>query len=188
MVSILESILFAIGEEGLDINQISNIMEIDEEEVSNLIDKLTTKYEDKDSGIELKLLGNKYKLITKAKNIDYIKKMTDNVSNTLSKSALETLAIIAYNEPITRLQIDELRGVNSSQMLRNLLSKGFIEDDGKSDMPGKPILYKTTNHFLDYFGLSTKNDLPKINLDDIEVLDDEDLFLSKYKEKSGIDE
>ncbi len=185
MISVLESILFAVGEEGLDINQISEIMELKEEEVYDLIEKLKIKYDDNNSGIDLKLLGNKYKLITKVINGDYIKKLTDNVSNTLSKSALETLAIIAYNEPITRIQIDEIRGVNSSQMVRNLLSKGFIEDIGKSDFPGKPLLYKTTNHFLDYFGLSTKEDLPKINMEDIEVLEDEDLFLSKYKEEVG---
>lgn len=187
MISVLESILFAVGEEGLDTDQISKIMEIDNEDVKRAINELTDKYESDDSGIELKLLGNKYKLITKPNNSDYIKKLTDSVSNTLSKSALETLAIIAYNEPITRMGIDEIRGVNSSQMIRNLLSKGFIEDNGKSDMPGKPILYKTTNHFLDYFGLSTKEDLPKINMEDIEVLDEEDLFLSRYKEEVGED-
>lgn len=185
MNSALESVLFAVGEEGLDITQITEIMEIDEEKVKELIGTLIKKYESDDSGIELKLLGNKYKLTTKSENSEYLKKLTDTVSNTLSKSALETLAIIAYNEPITRVQIDEIRGVNSSQMVRNLLSKGFIEDDGKSDMPGKPILYKTTNHFLDYFGLSTKEELPKINMEDIEVLDDEDLFLSRYKEEVG---
>lgn len=187
MISVLESILFAVGEEGLNTTQISEIMEIDNEEVKRLIDELNKKYESDDSGIELKLLGNKYKLITKFKNSEYLKKLTDSVSNTLSKSALETLAIIAYNEPITRMGIDEIRDVNSSQMIRNLLSKGFIEDDGKSDLPGKPILYKTTDHFLDYFGLSTKEDLPKINMEDIEVLDEEDLFLSRYKEEVGED-
>lgn len=187
MISVLESLLFAVGEEGLDTTQISEIIEIDNEEVKKIIDELNKKYESDDSGIELKFLGNKYKLITKSKNSEYLKRLTDNVSNTLSKSALETLAIIAYNEPITRIQIDEIRGVNSSSMLRNLLSKGFIEDTGKSDLPGRPILYKTTNHFLDYFGLSTKEDLPKINMEDIEVLEDEDLFLSRYKEEAGDD-
>lgn len=187
MISVLESILFAVGEEGLDIDQISNIMEIEIDKVKDLINDLSKKYESNDSGIELKVLGNKYKLITKQENSKYIKNLTDTVSNSLTKSALETLAIIAYNEPITRVQIDEIRGVNSSSMIRNLLSKGFIEDDGKSNMPGKPILYKTTNHFLDYFGLSTKNDLPKIDIEDIEVLEEEDLFLSKYNEEGSDD-
>lgn len=181
MSSTLEAILFAVGDEGLTIEEISNILEIEEEQVTKEIENLGKVYEDR--GIELKLLGNKYKLITKAEYKEYIKKLTDEVSNNLSKSALETLAIIAYNEPITRVQIDDIRGVNSSQMIRNLLSKGFIEDIGKSDLPGRPLLYKTTNHFLDYFNLSTKEDLPEINMEEIEVLEDDDLFLTRYKEE-----
>lgn len=183
MVNILEAILFAVGEEGLDISEIASILEIDEEKTNDLLNELTKEYEKDNRGIEIKLLGNKYKLVTKELAHDYLVKLSDTVSNTLSKSALETLAIIAYNEPITRVQIDDIRGVNSSQMLRNLLSKGFIEDVGKSDMPGRPILYKTTNHFLDYFNLGSTKDLPKINTEEIEVLDDTDLFLSKYKEE-----
>lgn len=181
MSNVLEAILFAVGDEGLTIEEISNILEIEEEKVKQELESLEKTYENR--GIELKLLGNKYKLITKSEYKEYIKKLTDEVSNNLSKSALETLAIIAYNEPITRIQIDEIRGVNSSQMVRNLLSKGFIEDVGKSDLPGKPILYKTTNHFLDYFNLSTKEDLPEINMEEIEVLEDDDLFLTRYKEE-----
>ncbi|MBP3635103.1 MAG: SMC-Scp complex subunit ScpB [Bacilli bacterium] len=184
MSSILEAILFAVGDEGLTKKEISNILEIEEGKVNDELKKLEKIYENR--GIELKLLGNKYKLITKSEYKDYIKKLTDEVSNNLSKSALETLAIIAYNEPITRMQIDEIRGVNSSQMIRNLLSKGFIEDMGKSDLPGRPLLYKTTNHFLDYFNLSTKEDLPKINLEEIEVLEDDDLFLTRYKEEGEV--
>ena len=181
MSNVLEAILFAVGDEGLTIEEISSILEIEEENVKQELESLEKMYENR--GIELKLLGNKYKLITKSEYKDYIKKLTDEVSNNLSKSALETLAIIAYNEPITRVQIDEIRGVNSSQMIRNLISKGFIEDVGKSDLPGRPLLYKTTNHFLDYFNLSTKEDLPKINMEEIEVLEDDDLFLTRYKEE-----
>ena len=178
MSNILEAILFAVGEDGLTVEEISNILEIEKDKVLDEIEKLEKQYEDR--GIELKLLGNKYKLVTKTEYTDYIKKLTDEIGNNLSKSALETLAIIAYNEPITRVQIDEIRGVNSSVMLRNLVSKGFIVDAGKSDLPGRPILYKTTDHFLDYFNLSSKEDLPELN-EEIEVLE-EDLFLSRYKE------
>lgn len=185
MIGALESILFAVGDEGLSLEQLKNILELSEEEVLKIVDELNLLYKDDNRGIELKILGNKYKLATKQINKEYIKKMSEDVSNTLSKSALETLAIVAYNEPITRIQVDEIRGVNSSQMIRNLISKGFIEDAGKSDLPGKPLLYKTTNHFLDYFGLSTKEDLPKINMEDIEVLEEDDLFLSRYKEEVG---
>lgn len=93
-----------------------------------------------------------------------------------------TLAIIAYNEPITRVEIDDLRGVDSSYIVRRLLAKGLIKECGKSDLPGKPILYKTTDDFLDYFGLSSINELP--SLDNIEENNDEkDLFKSIYKDE-----
>lgn len=178
MSNILEAILFAVGEDGLSIKEISNILELEEDKVKEELDKLEKEYDNR--AIELKLLGNKYKLTTKEEYKDYIKKLTDEIGNNLSKSALETLAIIAYNEPITRMQIDDIRGVNSSVMIRNLVSKGFVIDAGKSDLPGKPILYKTTDHFLDYFNLSSKDDLPELS-EEIEVLE-EDLFLSRYKE------
>lgn len=180
MSNILEAILFAVGEEGLSLEEISNILELEEDEVKKELDILSKEYENR--GIELRLLGNKYKLITKEEYKEYIKKLSSEISNNLSKSALETLAIIAYNEPITRVQIDEIRGVNSSVMLRNLVSKGFIEDVGKSDLPGKPILYKTTNRFLDYFNLSSIDDLPELSSEDIEILE-EDLFQTRYKEE-----
>lgn len=185
MIDILESLLFAVGDEGLSLKQISEIMEISEEEANVLLDTLKDSYSDEKRGIDLKILGNRYKLTTKPNCTTYLKKLSDSVSNTLSKSALETLAIIAYNEPVTRVEIDDIRGVNSSQMIRNLISKGFIEDIGKSDLPGRPTLYKTTDYFLDYFGLSTKDDLPKMSVEDIEILEEEDLFLSRYKEVGG---
>lgn len=180
MSDILEAILFAVGEEGLSKEEISNILDINEDKALEEINKLDEYFNDR--AIEVKLLGNKYKLVTKEKYIEYLKKLTSEVSNNLSKSALETLAIIAYNEPITRIKIDEIRGVNSSVMIRNLVSKGFVEDAGRSDLPGKPILYKTTNRFLDYFNLSSKDDLPELKEEDIEVLEDEDLFLTRYSE------
>lgn len=185
MSSVLESLLFAVGEEGLSLDELESILELESEKIKKELEILKKLYDEENRGITLKLLGNKYKLVTKLKNKEYIKKLTEEVSNTLSKSALETLAIIAYNEPITRIDIDEIRGVNSSQMVRNLVSKGFIVEAGKSDLPGRPNLYKTTNYFLDYFNLSSKDELPKIDMEDIEVLEDDDLFNTRYKEEVG---
>ena len=129
----------------------------------------------------IKNFGNNYKLTTKSEHKDYYEKLSEiSDRRTLSQSALETLAIIAYNEPITRLQVDELRGVNSSQMIRNLIAKDFVRELGKSDTIGKPNLYGITSKFLDYFGLKSKEELPKIN----ELPDNEevDLYNSKYQE------
>ena len=178
----IEAISFSFGE-SVEWSKIASAIDLDKDVTDSYIRELMDEYEKEDRGITLKLLGNKYKLVTKAQNKEYIKKLTEEVSNTLSKSALETLAIIAYNEPITRIAVDEIRGVNSSQMIRNLVSKGFIVEDGKSDLPGKPNLYKTTNYFLDYFNLSSIDELPKIDMDDIEVLEDDDLFNTRYKEE-----
>ena len=100
----------------------------------------------------------------------------------LSQAALEVLAIIAYNEPITRAKVDEMRGVDSAYILRKLLAKGLIKEAGRSDLPGHPILYKTTDDFLDYFGLSTKDDLPDIDTIIVEDDGEKDLFKSGYKE------
>ena len=107
-------------------------------------------------------------------------------SNVLSNAALETLAIIAYNAPITRLKVDEIRGVSSSQMMKKLLAKGLIKELGRSDQPGRPILYGTTSEFLDFFGLSTIDDLPPIEQftkqEETDEDDETDLYHSKYTE------
>ena len=162
--AILEGLLFVVGEDGLNLEQISSILEITDEESKELVKELKKDYEDDTRGIRIDFLGNKFKLTTKSEHREYYQKLLERSdSNVLSQPALETLAIIAYNEPITRLQVDTLRGVSSSQMMRKLVAKGFIKETGRSDMPGRPILYETTNVFLDYFGLSTINDLPDVN-------------------------
>ena len=181
MISTIEALLFAVGSEGLSLEELTNILEKDADEVLKGLDSLNEKYKSEESGIELKLLGNSYKLTTKEKEKDYLKKLATETSNNLSEAALETLAIIAYNEPITRLQIDEIRGINSSQMVRNLIAKGLIENTGKSDLPGRPNLYKTTDFFLDYFNLSNIDELPELD-EEVEVLEEDDLYKSKYSE------
>ena len=165
--AILEGILFIVGDEGTTIDEIKNILEIDENEVKSLLMELKKDYESNDRGLRISYLGNAFKLTTKEEHKEYYEKLVTNSRTTnLSTAALEVLAVIAYNEPITRLQIDEIRGVNSSQIVRKLLAFGLIKTCGKQDSIGKPNLYKTTNDFLDYFGLSSKDDLPDIIYED----------------------
>ena len=122
-------------------------------------------------------------MTTKEEHKDYYEKLvTESKTTNLSNAALEVLAVIAYNEPITRLKIDEIRGVNSSQIVRRLLARGFIKICGKEDTIGKPNLYKTTNEFLDYFGLSSKEDLPELIVQEMKENDEGDLYDSTYKE------
>lgn len=180
-LGILEGLLFVVGDEGITLDSICKIMEITETEAKDLLKKLKEKYESDESGIRISFLGDAFKLTTKPEHKEFYKKLVnDPANNSLSASALETLAIIAYNGPLTRAEIDELRGVDSSYIIRKLLVQDLIKVTGKSELPGKPNIYAVTNYFLDYFGLATINDLPK--LDKIETLEDEDLYETIFKE------
>ncbi len=181
--AVLEGILFIVGDEGTTLKEMSNILEIPEEKVKELLLELKKDYEDNNRGLRISYLGNAYKLTTKEEHKEYYEKLVmDTRTTNLSNAALEVLAVIAYNEPITRLQIDEIRGVNSSQIVRRLLARNFIKICGKDNTIGKPNLYKTTNEFLDYFGLSSKDDLPELIRNETIENESEDLYDSTYKE------
>jgi len=179
--AVLEGLLFVSGDEGLTKEQIIELLEIDESKLNELIDNLSDKYNKDDSGITIKLLGNHYKLTTKEEHKEYYEKLVEIEEGNLSDASLETLAIIAYNQPITRIEVDEIRGINSSYVIRKLVARELIEEKGRSESPGRPILYGVTDKFLDYFGLSSIDELPIIK--ETEEVDEEvDLFESKYKE------
>ena len=181
---ILEGILFVVGDEGISLKALSEIMSINETEAKALLTELKEEYEIEDRGLRVSYLGDAFKLTTKKEHKEYYQKLADNPeTNTLSPAALETLAIIAYNGPMTRVEVDELRGVSTSQIMRKLVAKGLIQAEGKSDMPGKPNLYVTTKEFLDYFGLATINDLPKFE-EIVTKNEEEELFNSIYKEEN----
>ena len=183
--AVLEGLLFVAGEDGLSSKQILETLDINEERLDELVSRLRDEYSMPDRGISLVYLGGKYKMTTKKEHAPYYKKLfSGEESNTLSSSALETLAIIAYNDPVTRVFIDEIRGVSSVHIIRKLLFMNLIKEVGRSDLPGRPILYGVTDEFLDYFGLSSIHDLPKIELEDEEI--ETDLFDSKYKEIDNI--
>ncbi|MBQ3436221.1 MAG: SMC-Scp complex subunit ScpB [Bacilli bacterium] len=184
--AILEGLFFVMGDDGVSLKQIEEVLEIDEDKANSLLEELKKDLVSDDRGLTIEKLGNKYKMTTKSEHKEYYKKIvTDEESNTLSQAALETLAIIAYNEPITRIDVDKLRGVSSSQMLRKLVAKGLIEDVGRSDQPGRPYLYSTTDLFLDYFKMSSKSELPSIDeyLEEEEETEESDLYTAKYREE-----
>jgi len=182
--AILEGLLFVVGDDGLTLSQVQDILEVNNEEAKELVSLLRKEYEKDDRGITINFLGDTLKLTTKKEHKDYYEKLLENPdTNILSQAALETLAIIAYNEPITRVEIDELRGVSTSHIVRKLSAKGLIKEVGKSDLPGRPILYKTTSDFLDYFGLSSKDELPKLDDISIEENKETDLFMTNKGEE-----
>ena len=181
MEAILEGLLFLAGDEGITLSRVKEIMEIEDEELNQVIESLEKEYDKTNRGIKLELLGNKLKLTTKKEHKEYYERLVETDDSLLSQASLETLAIIAYNAPITRASIDEIRGIDSSYVIRKLLLKNLIKDMGRSDAPGRPILYGVTDEFLDYFGLSSIDELPKI--EEVEINEEEtDLFTSKYNE------
>ena len=187
--AVIEGLLFVVGDDGLDLDEISKILEISKDETKELIKELQNDYQSSDRGIRIDFLGDKLKLTTKKEhNMYYQKLLTTEDNNNLSQAALETLAIIAYNQPITRVKVDELRGISNNHIIRKLVAKGLIKEGGRSNMPGRPILYETTSEFLDYFGLSSIDELPDmrdfLEEDEKETEEEVDLYQSKYKEEN----
>lgn len=181
--AVLEGLLFVVGEDGLTLDKIEEILEISDEEAKMLLTELRKEYENEDRGIRISFLGNAFKLTTKADHKEYFNKLVVTSSNILSNASLETLAVVAYNEPITRSKIEEIRGVNSDQIVRKLVARNFLKEAGRAQTIGRPTLYKTTNEFLDYFGLATKEDLPKLEYVEEENTEEKDLYKSKYIEE-----
>lgn len=182
MESVVEGLLYVQGDIGLTLKDIERILEIDEDEAKSVVLKLKNYYDDNKRGFRINFLGNTIKLTTREEHKEYYQRLLEEpTSNNLSQSALEVLAIIAYNEPITRGNVDALRGVESTYAMRRLLAKGLIKECGRSYAPGRAILYKTTDEFLDYFGLASKDDLPKIDIENT-VNSPKDLYKTIYKE------
>ncbi len=183
MEEVLEGLLYIQGDIGLTIEEIAKTLNIDEEEAKRVVLNLKCYYDDNKRGLRLRFLGNTIKLTTREEHKEYYQKLLESpVNNVLSVPALETLAIIAYNEPITRGQVEKLRGVDSTFVIRTLVARGLIKECGKSDLPGRPLLYKTTDDFLDYFGLSSREELPDISKLE-EDTNPKDLYTSIYKEE-----
>ncbi len=182
LLAALEGLLFLCGDDGLRFEEIKTILEIDAVQLEEIIEKLMTIYDSTNSGIKLEKFGDIYKLVTKSKYNNFYKKLVEiEQQKPLTNAALEVLAIIAYNEPITRVMVDEIRGVNSSYIIRNLMARELICEIGRSDLPGRPFLYKTTNKFLDTFGITSLNDLPIIEKQSV-LNESDDLYKSKYIE------
>ena len=159
MKGVLEGLLYVEGDLGITLEQVSEILNISLDSAKDLVLSLKEEYIKEDRGLRINFLGNSIKLTTKEEHKEYFQKLLESPkNNVLSPQALETLAIIAYNEPITRMQIDEYRGVDSIYVLRRLLAKGLVKECGRSDLAGRPILYETTDEFLGYFNLSSKDD------------------------------
>lgn len=184
--SILEALLFTAGDEGLSLKQISEVIEIEDHLVKEMIENLRQDYEqDPSRGLTIVQLAGTYQLVTKKENAAYLKRLVDSPSTTaLSQAALETLAIIAYKQPITRAEIEEIRGVKTERPLQTLTAKALIKEVGRAEGTGRAYLYGTTKEFLDYFGLRSLEELPplpeKVNEEFVQA--EADLFFERFQE------
>lgn len=189
---ILESLLFAAGDEGLSIKQITSVLEVDEIQANEIIVGLQSDYDrDEHRGITIVQLAGVYQLATKKEHAVYLKKLVESPGTAhLSQAALETLAIVAYKQPITRAEIEEIRGVKTERPLHTLSSRALIKEVGRAEGTGRAILYGTTKEFLDYFGLKNINELPPLpeNIEEDDLQDDADLFFEKFQETMEMDQ
>lgn len=172
----LEGLLFLVGDEGLSTAQLADVLDTSEENIDEWMDELIKEYVEDDShGIEIVHFGGLYKFVSKHQVHEYAEKLFASVKMaTLSQAALETLAIIAYKQPITRNEIEEIRGVGCDMMIRKLLARSLIKECGRSDAPGRPFLYEVTPEFMDSFQLESLKELPELNETNTNV--DGDLF------------
>ncbi len=159
---LLEGLLFLVGEEGLTKKQIAKALQLDETETVNVIEELKRELENNERALCLVGFGGQYKLVTKEEVYEIAKPFfEEEKTGALSPSALETLAIIAYKQPVTRVEIEEIRGVGCEVMLKKLLARELIEEKGRLETVGRPILYQVTKRFMDLFKLQSLAELPK---------------------------
>lgn len=183
---IVESLLFAAGDEGLSLKQVALVLEVDEMQAESIVKELIEDYRSNSQrGITIVELAGTFQLATKKENSSYLKKLVNSPTNaTLSQAALETLAIIAYKQPITRTEIEEIRGVKTERPIHTLTAKALIKEVGRAEGTGRAYLYGTTKEFLDYFGLKKIEELPPLpeKVEDDFIQDEADLFFDKFQE------
>lgn len=162
-LGVLEGLLFLTGDDGITLEQAADAIHCTLEQAEQLFDKLTVYYTSEQRGIEIARFGKTYRFLSKAYVHPYAEKLFQiTKTDRLSPAALETLAIIAYKQPITRVEIEEIRGVGADVMLRKLQARNLIKEDGRSEAAGRPILYSVTDEFMDSFQLLSLNELPEL--------------------------
>lgn len=162
--SAIEALLFVSGNP-LTVKDLSNALNLEEVLIVQILKEMMNEYElNEERGIKLIAINKEYQLVSKSENSDYIQKLLKkNKRQSLSQASLESLAIVAYKQPITRIDIDEIRGVKSESAIQKLIERDLIKETGRLDVPGRPILYGTTEEFLRQFGLKELKELPSLD-------------------------
>ena len=176
----VESLLF-ITNEPLTIAQICELAELEEDDVVDVLDWLMDDYSDASKGIGVIKLGDGYIMAIKQEYLQYVENLYRPQISTLSMAALETLAIIAYKQPVTRGEVELIRGVKSDKIIQNLHVRELIEEQGRKDSPGRPILYGTTRKFLQYFNIESLDELPTSGLAHLDLAQAEQLVAEELE-------
>lgn len=180
--SILESLLFFSGD-SISVQRLCEICNAEELTIHMAVRQMNEYYRESNSGIQIQEINDAYQMCTCPQNFEYIQKLKQRpVKKLVTQSLLETLAIIAYSQPITRAQIDDIRGVRSEHAINKLVEYGLVEEAGRLSTIGRPILFKTTDTFLRHFGFRNINELPKVKEELIEVFKKEIKAQMNYQE------
>ena len=171
--AVVEAILFTMGE-SVEVERLAAALEHDEETVRKIIRSMMTRYDEEDRGVHIIELDGAFQMCTKPELYDYLVKIAHTPKkHVLTDVLLETFSIIAYKQPITRLEIEKIRGVSCSHAVNKLVEYGLICEAGRLDAPGRPITFATTEEFLRYFGIESLDDLPILNQETIEDFKEE---------------
>ena len=185
--SVIEGLLFVCGDEGIEAKTIAELLELDIEHVVDLVLDMQADFKRNGRGLQIIEVAGAFQLTTLPEHAAYFEKLAYSPNHsTLSQAALETLAIIAYKQPITRAEIEDIRGVKCEKAINTLLTKRLIQETGRAETTGRPILYGTTREFMEYFGLKHLEDLPPVpeivGIDEVEQ--EADLLFKKLQDKT----
>lgn len=165
--SIVEAMLFASGNV-VRTKDMADVLQLEEKDVDSIVNTLNCKFDEENRPLMIRLIDDGYQICTKPKYHEYIRKVQEKKpKKALSQSAMETLAIVAYKQPVTKVEIEKIRGVGSDHAVSVLSEFGLIEDVGRANLPGRPLLYATTEEFLRKFGYSSLSELPDMSNFDV---------------------
>ena len=181
----IAALLFVAGEDGLRVRQLAELLSLPPTGVTQSLEKLAEKYQkDEDSSLALLETSNTYKIVTKQDFAELLREYSKApINQSLSRAALETLSIIAYKQPITRMEVDEIRGVNSSGAISKLQIFDLICENGKKEVLGRPNLYVTTDYFLDYMGINSLEELPIVEETEL-IAEESQLFTERIEDEN----
>lgn len=183
---VVEGLLFASGDEGITRKQLSKVTGLSDKDIFDVLEELIFDYGHAHRGIKIIKSNEVYHLTTKPEHNEYYKNLIDNPrTSRMTQATLETLAIIAYNQPITRVEIEEIRGVNSDYAVQTLLARSLIESVGRKESIGRPVLFRTSKDFLTYFGIGSLDELPSLpeEVDELSIEEEADVFFQTYETK-----